>query len=216
MRSVTPSRKRDRIRQWVLHRGSYRTISKGSVQHYAQDQVSENLSQQIHNEVLQPNSPVTTVVQDHAQGQLSEQVPQQEHITGLSRDSLTFSISKKPNFQDRVFQLLSQEDADVIRDSIGPEITDLQEIIQNAHKAAMLKLDECASKKWTIKVGDQKIMLEDTAKKVVRWLDQFKFAGDVAVNVDPLHAGLPWAIIRILLEVKFERSRDRIMSMFDI
>ena len=43
--------------------------------------------------------------------------------------------------------------------------------------------------------------LRDEADNVILWLDRFKQVGDVAVNVDPIHAGLPWAGVRLLLEV---------------
>ena len=45
------------------------------------------------------------------------------------------------------------------------------------------------------------IVLRHLADKVVFWLEKFKQVGDIAVNVDPLHAGLPWACIRLLLQV---------------
>jgi hypothetical protein len=45
------------------------------------------------------------------------------------------------------------------------------------------------------------VRLQDTADKIIVWLDKFKVVGDIAVNVDPMHAGLPWAGIRFLLQV---------------
>lgn len=44
-------------------------------------------------------------------------------------------------------------------------------------------------------------MLRDEADKVLRWLDRFKSVSDVVANVDSVHIGLPWAGIRMLLEV---------------
>lgn len=44
-------------------------------------------------------------------------------------------------------------------------------------------------------------MLRDQADKIIHWIDRFKAVGDVAVNADPIHAGLPWASLRLLLEV---------------
>jgi hypothetical protein len=41
--------------------------------------------------------------------------------------------------------------------------------------------------------------------KVVRFLDKFKAVGDVVANIDPFHAGLPWAGIRAILEVCMTR-----------
>jgi hypothetical protein len=32
-------------------------------------------------------------------------------------------------------------------------------------------------------------------------VDKYKSAGDVGANVDPVHIGLPWAGIRVILEV---------------
>jgi hypothetical protein len=46
------------------------------------------------------------------------------------------------------------------------------------------------------------VTLKEEADKVVHWLNRFKSVGDVAVNADPVHAGLPWAGIRLLLEVR--------------
>lgn len=56
-------------------------------------------------------------------------------------------------------------------------------------------------KRWTITFGRRTVTLKEEADKIVRWLDRFKAVGDVAVNVDPVHAGLPWAGVRFLLEV---------------
>jgi hypothetical protein len=38
-------------------------------------------------------------------------------------------------------------------------------------------------------------------RKVLQLLDRFKSVGDVIANVDPVHVGLPWAGIRVILEV---------------
>ena len=59
-------------------------------------------------------------------------------------------------------------------------------------------------KKWTFTFGGRFITLKDEAEKIVRWLDRFKAVGDIASNVDPVHVGLPWAGIRLLLEVRPE------------
>jgi len=44
-------------------------------------------------------------------------------------------------------------------------------------------------------------LLRDKADKVMLWLDRFKSAGDEVANVAPLHVGLLWAGVRMLLEV---------------
>ncbi|KAJ0425000.1 hypothetical protein BJY00DRAFT_326112 [Aspergillus carlsbadensis] len=47
----------------------------------------------------------------------------------------------------------------------------------------------------------EKVFARDLFAKVVRWIEHFKQVGDVAVQYDPVHASLPWAGIRFLLEV---------------
>lgn len=44
--------------------------------------------------------------------------------------------------------------------------------------------------------------MRDVFEKVIRWLDTFKQVGDVAVQYDPAHAALPWAAIRLILQVR--------------
>jgi hypothetical protein len=41
----------------------------------------------------------------------------------------------------------------------------------------------------------------DLFGKVVKWIDLFKQVGDAAVQYAPVHAALPWAGVRFLLQV---------------
>lgn len=59
----------------------------------------------------------------------------------------------------------------------------------------------CEDKRWRFQQFGRTIELRETADKVLSWLQKFIAAGDIAVNVDPLHAGLPWAGIRLLAQV---------------
>lgn len=54
--------------------------------------------------------------------------------------------------------------------------------------------------KYTRKSGET-VIIRDVLEKFLRWLDVFKEIGDVAVQYDPTHAALPWAGIRLILQV---------------
>jgi hypothetical protein len=41
----------------------------------------------------------------------------------------------------------------------------------------------------------------DLFAKIVKWIDLFKQVWDAAVQYDPVHASLPWAGVRFLLQV---------------
>lgn len=80
--------------------------------------------------------------------------------------------------------------------------SDIDSALNQALAAAKEKQEYCYKKRWAFTFAGRAVTLKDEADKVVRWLNRFKDVGDVAVTVDPVHAGLPWAGIRLLLEVR--------------
>ena len=54
-----------------------------------------------------------------------------------------------------------------------------------------------------LKLNGQQRFLRDVAEKIIVWIDKFKRIGDIAANFDPIHAALPWAAVKFLLEVGF-------------
>ncbi|TGO38147.1 hypothetical protein BHYA_0081g00430 [Botrytis hyacinthi] len=53
--------------------------------------------------------------------------------------------------------------------------------------------------KWKKKNG-QVIIIRDIFVKLVIWMEKFKSIGDIVVQYDPIHASLPWAVVRFLLQ----------------
>jgi len=51
-------------------------------------------------------------------------------------------------------------------------------------------------------MGGYEIKVRDVANNVVKFLNKFKAVGDVAAGFDLVHAGLPWARVKMLLEVR--------------
>lgn len=71
-------------------------------------------------------------------------------------------------------------------------------------RIAQRKRDECVKKQWNLytnKAGDQ-VKVRDLLSSVVNWLNRFKEVCDAAVQFDPVHAALPWAVVRGLLMVR--------------
>ena len=61
----------------------------------------------------------------------------------------------------------------------------------------------CISKQWRYKrKSGEIVILRDLFGKVVKWLQRFREIGDIVVQYDPVHAALPWAGVRFLLEVR--------------
>ena len=105
------------------------------------------------------------------------------------------------NLLAEALKQLSGRDRETIEEYIGETSTDIDLALEMALAAAKEKQRCCDEKRWTFTFAGQAVTLKDEADKVVRGLNRFKAAGDIAVNVDPVHAGLPRAGIRLLLEV---------------
>lgn len=99
-------------------------------------------------------------------------------------------------------QQLSDRDRATLRDHILSTSSDITLALEQALAAAEKQQRCCVEKRWTFTIAGRTVTLKDEADKVVHWLNRFKSVGDIAVNADPVHVGLPWAGIRLLLEVR--------------
>ena len=75
---------------------------------------------------------------------------------------------------------------------------DIQEQVQ---AVLVLKRKQVLQKQWRLQWGNKSIKVRTQIDRIVKIIGAFKEAGSVATNVDPLHAGLPWAGICFLLAV---------------
>ena len=98
-------------------------------------------------------------------------------------------------------EALSRDDRDVIRDLLPTDAISIDAAVEAAHGHAKELQRQCAHTRWSWQYKGRQIHLSDHMDKVLQLLDKVKSAGDIAVNADPIHAGLPWAGIRIILEV---------------
>lgn len=64
---------------------------------------------------------------------------------------------------------------------------------------------ECIGKRWGYKrKSGETVILRDLFGKAAKWIDLFKQVGDNAVQYDPIHAALPWAGVRFLLQIAID------------
>ncbi|KFY32484.1 hypothetical protein V493_00153, partial [Pseudogymnoascus sp. VKM F-4281 (FW-2241)] len=93
---------------------------------------------------------------------------------------------------------LSDEDRCNINFSHPDKLGVLSDLLTLTEKSRQ----ECINKRWryTRKSGET-VIFRDLLGKIVKSLDLFKQVGDVAVQYDPVHAALPWAGIRLLLQI---------------
>jgi len=63
------------------------------------------------------------------------------------------------------------------------------------------ELDGRQKKEWKLRFAGREMDLRKVMDGWAKFLDKIKQIGDVAVNVDPIYAGLPWAALRVILTV---------------
>lgn len=68
-------------------------------------------------------------------------------------------------------------------------------------KAAEDKKQEALRKRLKFKnAHGEVIIVRDLLEKIAGWVNKFKERGDTVVQYDPVHAALPWAAVRFLLQ----------------
>ncbi len=68
-------------------------------------------------------------------------------------------------------------------------------------KTSIGTAQEHAASKWRFETRHGEIDIREKFGKIVSWVQKFIEIGDVAVNYDPGHAALPWAALRLVLQV---------------
>lgn len=108
-----------------------------------------------------------------------------------------------PDLWSLAMRGLPEDDQALIRDMLPTQDLgqDLSQNIKELVTLARTKQRACEESSYEFSFQGKKIILRDVAQKVIYWLNRFKDVGDVAVNFDPIHAALPWAGVRFLLQV---------------
>lgn len=88
-----------------------------------------------------------------------------------------------------------QSQIDFGRDDKTQVLSDVLRAIKDAQK-------QCDYKAWKLRrKNGATVSVRDVFSKIATWVNRFKDIGDIAVQLDPVHASLPWAGVRFLLHV---------------
>jgi hypothetical protein len=74
-------------------------------------------------------------------------------------------------------------------------------VIDAVSKEAVTQQKALAAKRWKATIGGREVILRDVFSKIIRWIDHFKAVGDIAVQFNSGAASLPWAAVRLLLQI---------------
>jgi ankyrin repeat domain-containing protein 50 len=191
------TRKRDRLKQLVFSRSA-------SLKHSQAPNAEASNTSPVHAPALPPSSanPVAPVVPS-APSTLSSTVA--STATAAPSQAAPSSPSTPParDLWFDALQTLSEDEQQTIQNIQPTQATQrsLSGRIEELVSITKMKQDECEKKSYKFRFQGKEIILRDVAEKIVLWLDKFKAVGDIVANFDPVHASLPWAGARFLLQV---------------
>jgi len=97
-------------------------------------------------------------------------------------------------------QRLSKDEQQVIM-RLQPQQADSNFSMDSIVLELRTKQQACTENSYKFEFQGRRLILRDVAEKAINWINKFKEVGDVAANFDPVHAALPWAGVRFLLQV---------------
>ncbi|KAL4902057.1 hypothetical protein BDW74DRAFT_181216 [Aspergillus multicolor] len=81
------------------------------------------------------------------------------------------------------------------------------QILTDLHQLTEKEIQRSEEKRLSFKrKSGEKVIVRVLFAKVAKWITRFKELGDVAVQFDPVHAALPWAGVKFLLEITVSDS----------
>ncbi|KAI0440189.1 hypothetical protein F4803DRAFT_528424 [Xylaria telfairii] len=100
---------------------------------------------------------------------------------------------------EQALQRLGKEDREqfnVVRKSLDEPWKVLEGVLAVANE----RKEECIRKRWKLVINRRTIYIRDILEKLSLWVKKIVTIGDVAIQYDPVHAALPWAAVRFILQ----------------
>jgi hypothetical protein len=135
--------------------------------------------------------------------------------------STTTSSTAPESLWAKAVSELDIQESETLADFIKSDLQDMASILGNIRNETLRIVDAKRESAWKINVKDEEIVLKDIGMKILMWVDQYKGFGDIVVQVDPVHAALPWAMFSFLLQVGgstepvTERQTDTLIGLYE-
>lgn len=119
----------------------------------------------------------------------------------------TKDATLRPDLWQLAYMKLSQKDPNLIQKYERMLLKDLEgsgkEDLQTRVSSILSRnLNKMTSRQWSIKWKGKPRQVRDQVDRIVKVVQIAKDFGSAAAGLDPIHAGLPWAGVCILLQVR--------------
>jgi len=117
-----------------------------------------------------------------------------------------------PSLWKEAFDKLSDDDKKSLPFTDDDRCNYLEKVLERTVESR----DACQEKGLKFEFGEKTFVVRDLADKILSWVEKFKEVGDIAVQYDPGHAALPWAGVRLLLQLALTESENMKAAVFGV
>ncbi|KAF7552222.1 hypothetical protein G7Z17_g4483 [Cylindrodendrum hubeiense] len=130
-------------------------------------------------------------------------------------EAITTTAPARSNLWDDAVERLTEDEKRWLKQVEGEPLTAPKtSAVDEMIRLVTEKQHQCEEKAWkTIKIGNHEFSFRDVAKRSIVWLNKFKEIGDTIVQYDPVHAALPWAAARFILQITIAYGEQMASSL---
>ncbi|KAI0481698.1 hypothetical protein F4859DRAFT_475673 [Xylaria cf. heliscus] len=100
---------------------------------------------------------------------------------------------------EQALQRLRKEDQERFN-AVNRSSDEPRKVLDDVLAAANERKEECLKKRWRLVINGRTIYIRDVLEKLSVWAKKLVAIGDIAIQYDPVHAALPWAAVRLVLQ----------------
>ncbi|KAH6721991.1 hypothetical protein BKA61DRAFT_666739 [Leptodontidium sp. MPI-SDFR-AT-0119] len=110
------------------------------------------------------------------------------------------AASQQPDLWAKALRKLPAKDGALITEAARNCSCSCQDLLDQLQKLAAEKQALAVAKGLKVRFRGREYKLRAVAGNIAAWLRRYQGIGDVAVSFDPVHAALPWAVVRFVIQ----------------
>ena len=119
----------------------------------------------------------------------------------------TIGATPRPDLWQLAYIKFSENDPDLVKKYErmvlkDPESSGKEDLQTRMSSILVRNMNKMTSRQWAIKWKGKPRQVRDQVDRIVKVVQIAKDFGSAAAGLDPIHAGLPWAGVCILLQVR--------------
>jgi hypothetical protein len=118
-------------------------------------------------------------------------------VLTLCKGDNSNTIQEPPSLWEEAWKKLLVEDKEALQDLKSNKLECLEQLLKRTEESR----EYCRKQSLKFTFRGKVVIARDLTDKLLTWVEKFKEIGDTMVQYDPVHAALPWAGFRFLLQV---------------